>query len=176
MDPLTGVENTALVEGVKFLYQQAAEVLSAWRARRRDREAPPPKVIEPPAAVRIERPQPLPDPTSPEMAETLQELKDVVEPIKDGEVDPEAIAAREAVARLRELLEVIVASPITFAGEPPRVVDVSDVEVVVQRVTGQVRGVYADLVKLPGPASIRAVRVHGGDVDSGGEVTGVDLT
>ena len=29
MDPLTGVEGAVLVEGVKFLYQQAAEVLSA---------------------------------------------------------------------------------------------------------------------------------------------------
>ena len=176
MDPLTGVENAALVEGVKFLYQQAAEILTAWRTRRRDRKAPPPKVVELPAAVRVERPQPLPDPTSPEMADTLQELKDLVQPIKDGEVDPEAIAARRAVARLRELLEVIVASPITFAGEPPRTVDISDIAVVVQRVTGQVRGVRADLAKLQGPATIRTVRVHGGDVGSGGEVTGVDLT
>src|SRR5262252_590950 len=120
MDPLTGVENAALVEGVKFLYQQAAEVLSAWRARRRDRQAPPPNVVEPPSAVRVERLQPLADPTGPEMAEALQEFKDLVEPIKDGEVDPEAIAARQAVARLRELLEVIVGSSITFVGEPPR--------------------------------------------------------
>jgi hypothetical protein len=110
------------------------------------------------------------------MAGTLQELKDLVEPIKDGEVDPEAIAARQAVASLRELLEVIVASPITFAGEPPRTVDVSDIDVVVQQVTGQVRGVHADLAELQGPATIRTVRVHGGDVASGGEVTGVDLT
>jgi len=176
MDPLIGVETAALVEGVKFLYQQAAEVLSAWRARRRDRQAPPPNVVEPPAAVRVERLQPLPDPTSPEMVDTLQELKDLVEPIKDGEVDPEAIAARQAVVRLRDLLEVVVGSPITFVGEPPRSVDVSDVDVVVQRVAGQVQGVHADLAKLQGPASIRKVRVHGGDVDSGGAVTGVDLT
>ena len=133
-------------------------------------------MVEPPDAVRVEHLQPLPDPASPEMADTLQELKDLVEPIKDGEVDPEAIAARQAVARLRELLEVIVASPITFTGEPPRTVDVSDINVVVQRVTGQVRGVRADLAKLQGPATIRTVRVYGGDVDSGGEVTGVDLT
>jgi hypothetical protein len=110
------------------------------------------------------------------MADTLQELKDLVEPIKGGEVDLEAIAARQAVARLRELLEVIVASPITFAGEPPRTVSVSDVDVVVQRVAGQVVGVRADLAKLQGPASIDTVRVHAGDVDSGGAVTGVDLT
>jgi hypothetical protein len=175
MDPLTGVENAAFVEGVKFLYQQAAEVLSAWRARRRDRQAPPPNVVEPPGAVRVGRMQPLPDPASLEMADTLQELKDLVEPVKDGEVDLQAIAARRAVARLRELLEVIVASPITFAGESLRTVDVSDIDVVVERVTGHVRGVHADLVKLQGPATIRAVRVNGGDVGSGGRVTGVDL-
>lgn len=176
MDPLTGVESAALVEGVKFLYQQAAEVLSAWRVRRRDRHAPPPKIVEPPDAVRVVGPGPLPDPASPEMADTLRELKDLVEPIKDGEVDPEALAARQAVARLRELLEVIVGSPIAFVGEPPRTVSVSDVDVVVQRVAGQVVGVRADLAKLEGSASIDAVRVRGGDVDSGGAVTGVDLT
>ncbi len=174
MDPFTGVENAALVEGVKFLYQQAAEILGAWRARRRDRQAPLPNAVEPPVAVRVERPRPLPDPAGAEMVDTLQELKDLVEPIKDGEVDLEAIAAREAVARLRELLEVIVASPITFAGEPPRTVDVSDIDVVVQGVTGQVRGVHADLAKLQGTATIRGVGVHAGDVD--GTVTGVDLT
>jgi hypothetical protein len=176
MDPLTGVATAALVEGVKFLYQQAAEVLSAWRARRRDRQAPPPTVVEPPGAIRVEHPRPLPDPASPEMAETLQELKDLVEPIKDGEVDPEAIAARQAVARLRDLLEVIVSSPITFTGEQPRTVSVSDVDVVVQRVAGQVVGVRADLADLQGPATIDTVRVHADDVDSGGAVTGVDLT
>jgi hypothetical protein len=176
MDPLSGVEDAALVEGVKFLYQQAAEILSAWRARRRDRRALPPKAIEPPVAVSVERPQPLPDPVSPGMADTLQELKDLVEPVKDGVVGLESIAARQAVAGLRELLEVIVASPISFAGEPLRTVEVSDVDVVVQRVIGQVRGVRADLARLQGPVAIRAVRVQVGDVDRHGKVTGVDLT
>ena len=120
--------------------------------------------------------QPLPDPTSPEMVDTLQELKDLLEPIKDGEVDLEAIAASRAVARLRELLEVIVGSSITFAGEPARTVAVSDVDVVVQRVAGQVVGVRADLAKLQGPVSIDTIRVHAGYVDSSGAVTGVDLT
>jgi hypothetical protein len=176
MDPLAGVENAALVEGVKFLYQQAAEILSAWRARRRDRQAPPPIAVEAPVAIRVDHPQPLPDPAGPEMADALQELKDLVEPVKDGKVDLEAAAVRQAVARLRELLEVIVASPITFTGESPRALDISDVGVTVQRVAGQVRGVHADLAGLQLPAVIRAVWVRGSDVDSGGEVTGVDLT
>lgn len=176
MDPLTEAATAALVEGVKFLYQQAAEVLRAWRARRRDRQAPPPNVVELPGAVQVGRMQPLLDPTSPQMVDTLQELKDLVEPIKNGEVDPETPAARRAVARLRELLEVILGSPITLAGEPPRTLDVSDIDVVVQRVAGQVVGVRADLAKLQGPASIHTVRVHGGDVDDGGTVTGVNVT
>src|SRR5262249_31413187 len=137
MDPLTGVENAALVEGVKFLYQQAAEVLSAWRARRRDRQAPPPNMVEPSSAIQVERSRPLPDPASRRWAATLQGFKDLVEPIKEGEVNLEAIPARQAVARLGELLEVIVGSPITFVGEPLRTVAVSDVDVVVQRVAGQ---------------------------------------
>jgi hypothetical protein len=174
-DPLPGVESTVLVEGVKFLYQQAAEVLNAWRARRRDRQAPPPSVVRPPGAVLVERLRPLPDPTGPEMAEALQELEDLVEPVKDGKVNPEEIAARRAVAGLRELLEVVVGTPITLMGEPPRAVAVSDVAVVVQQVAGEVVGVRADLAKLQGPAFISRIRLHGGDVDSGGAVTGVDL-
>ncbi len=63
---------------------------------------------------------------------------------------------------LRELLEVIVGSPITFVGEPARAVDVSDVDVVVRRVAGQVRGVHADLAKLQGSASIHNVTLKGG--------------
>jgi hypothetical protein len=176
MDPLSGVENAALIEGVKFCYQQAAEVLSAWRARRQDREARPPKALEPPTAVQVENPQPLPDPSSPEMADTLQELKDLVEPIKDDEAFLEAVAGRQAVARLRELLEVVLRSAITFAGEPPRTVAVSDVTVVVRRVAGEVTGVRADPAGFQGPGSVEAVRVHSGDVDSGGSVTGVALT
>jgi hypothetical protein len=176
MDPLAGVENAALVEGVKFLYQQAAEVLSAWRARRRDREAPPPRALEPPTAVLVQQPRPLADPAGQEMADTLQELKDLVEPLKESGAGLEAIAGRQAVAGLRELLEVIVGSPITLTGEPPRAVAVSNVAVVVHRVAGEVVGVRASLASLQGPASIGSVRVRGGDVDSGGVVTGVDLT
>ena len=176
MDPLSGVENAALVEGVKFLYQQAAEVLSAWRARQRDSQAQSAKAVEPPTGVRVENSRPLPDPAGPEMVDSLQGLKDLVEPIKDGEVALQEIADRQAIARLRELLEVVVRSPITFTGEPPRTVGVSDVTVVVQRVAGEVAGVRAGLARLQGAARVEAVRVHAGDVDSGGSVTGVSLT
>lgn len=177
MDPLlTGVASATLVEGVKFLYQQAGEILRGWRERRRNRDAPAPASLEPPPVVHLERAAPLADPPDTELVDTLQELRDLVEPIKDGEVDPDAAAARAAVANLRDLLEVILRSPIAFAGEQPRSVEVSDIDVVVQRVRGQVRGVRMDLERLQGPASIRRVGVEVGDVEAGGEVTGVDLT
>ena len=66
-------------------------------------------------------------------------------------------------------------SPITFAGEPPRNINVSDVGVVVQGVDGQVAGVRADPAKLQGPLAVRGIVVHAGDVDSDGAVAGVEL-
>lgn len=171
-----GVASTTLVEGVKFLYQQAGEVLRGWRERRRDHNAPAPRMLEPPSVVHVGRAAPLADPPDMELADTLQELKDLVEPVKDGAVDPQAPAARAAIANLRDVLEVIMHSPITFAGEQPRTVEVSDIDVVVDRVRGQVRGVRVDLERQQGPVSVRQVRVDTGDVDESGEVTGVDLT
>jgi hypothetical protein len=172
---LIGVASTALAEGVKFLYQQAGEVLRGWRERRQDRNAPAPKVLEPPAVVRVDGAVPLADPPGQDVVDALQELKDLVEPIKDGAVDPQAPAARAAIANLRDLLEVILRGRIAFAGEQARTIEISDVDVVVHRVQGQVRGVRGDLERLRDPMSVRRVRVTTGDVD-GGEVTGVDLT
>jgi hypothetical protein len=173
---LMGVASTALVERVRFLYQQAGEVLRGWRERRRDRDAPAPGVLEPPAVVCVEHAVPLADPPNLELVDTLQELKDLVEPIKDGAVDPQAPAARAAIANLRDVLEVILHSQIAFAGEQPRTTEVSDIDVVVDRVRGQVRGVRVALERLQGPMSVRRVRVDTGDVDDSGEVAGVDLT
>jgi hypothetical protein len=173
---LTGVASSALVEGVRFLYQQAGELLRGWRERRRDRDAPAPSVIQPPAGVRVEHAAPLADPPDLELVDTLQELRDLVEPINYRVVDPEGAAARTAIANLRDLLEVVLRSPISFAGEQRRSVEVSDIDVVVDRVRGQVRGVRMNLERLQGPASIWGVRVETGEVVAGGEVTGVDLT
>jgi hypothetical protein len=171
-----GVAATALTEGVKFLYQQAGEVLSSWRQRRRNPDAPPPRVVEAPDAVTVPDPRPLPEPVNEEMLETLQELKDLAEAIKDGAVDPGSPEARLTVASLRDLLEVALRSPITFEGEAPRTVDVTNVEVTVDRVRGRVTGLRADLAKLQGGASFRDVTVRAGDVEAEGDVAGVDLS
>ena len=46
MDPLSTAAVAALTQGVQFLYQQADEFLSALRARRHDKEAPPPRALD----------------------------------------------------------------------------------------------------------------------------------
>lgn len=174
-DLMTGVESAALVKGVEFLYQQAAEVLRAWRERRQDHRAPAPRVIEPPAEIHIERADPLPDPTDLEMLDTLQELKALVQPINDGLIDADSTPAREAVANLRDLLEAVLRGPITFDGERPRT-EIADVNVVVKQVKGQVAGVHAQLAKLPGRTAIRKVHVQSDNVEPGGEAVGVKPT
>lgn len=176
MEPiLATLATTAVVEGVKFLYKEAGEVLSAWRKRRQDQNAAPPKVLEPPAEVTVGNASPLADPEGQSMVDTLQELKDLAEQVKDGQLPPDSQEARAIVADLRELLEAILRAPITFAGESPRTLRIADVKTTVEQVSGRVAGVRANLDKLQGATEIRDVDVKAGDVQSGGDVTGVDL-
>jgi len=67
-------------------------------------------------------------------------------------------------------------APVRLAGEPPRPLTVSDINVVTQQVAGRVTGLRADLAKLPGGSEIYGVHVQTGDVQADSEVTGVDLT
>jgi hypothetical protein len=70
----------------------------------------------------------------------------------------------------------VLQTPVRLAGEPPRPLKVSDIDVVTQQVAGRVTGLRADLAKLPGGSEIYGVRLETGDVNAGGEVTAVDLT
>jgi hypothetical protein len=176
MDPLSTLAAAALTQGVQFLFQQAGEFLSAWRARRHDKEAAPPRALDPPEGVTVTRPRPLTDPPSEETERLLEQLRDLVEPIQSGKVDPGSPAARAATDRLRDVVEAALQAPVQFAGEPARPLKVSDIRVVTGRVTGQVAGLRADLAKLPGGSQITGVHVKAGDVEPGGDVTGVDLT
>jgi hypothetical protein len=47
---------------------------------------------------------------------------------------------------------------------------------VTERVAGRVAGLRADLAKLPAGSRLSDVQVRTGDVERGGDVTGVDLT
>jgi hypothetical protein len=126
--------------------------------------------------VTVGDPRPVPDAPSGAAVEMLQELKDLVEPIKDGTVPADSPEARRTIAALRDLLESVLGAPITLEGEQPRTLEVSGVDVTVDRVESNVAGLRADMAKLRGQTVIRDVSVKAGDVGPGGDVTGVDLT
>ena len=176
MDPLSALGGAAITRGVEFLYQQADEFLSAWRARRHDKDAPPPRALDAPEGVTVIRPRPLEDPPDGKTVELLQQLRDLVEPIQSGGTDVASPASRAAVEQLRDVIEAILRTPVRLLGEPPRPLDVCDIRLVTQRVTGRVAGLRADLAKLPGGSRIHCVNVHVGDIEDSGEVVGVDLT
>ncbi len=151
MDPiLAGVASVALIEGVKFLYQQAGEILSSWRARRRDASAAPPRALPPPPGVTVGPATPVAEAPDNEALETLQELKDLAEPIKDGDIDVTDPAARQAIGDLRAVVEAALRAPVRFAGEPERPSRVSDVKVVIKDVGGRVTGVRGSWPKSGG--------------------------
>lgn len=176
MDPLSTLAAAAITEGVKFLYRQAGEFLSAWRGRRQDKDAPPPRVLDALDGVTVTRARPLSDPPSEQTVKLLEELQQLVEPIQSGKIDATTPAARATIEQLRDVIEAVLQTPVRLAGEPPRPVKVSDVNVVTQQVASRVTGLRADLTKLPGGSEIYGVHVQTGDVQAGGEVTGVDLT
>jgi hypothetical protein len=177
MEPiLATLATTAVVQGIHFVYKEASEVLSAWRKRRQDEKSPPPKVVETPKILTVGSPQPLTEPVNQQMQDKLEELRDLAAQVKDGEINPDSPEARSILSNLRELLEAVLQAPITFAGEAPRTVRISDIDVTVQNVSGKVAGLRASLEKLQGPTDIHGVKVKADDVQQDGEVTGVDLT
>lgn len=174
MDPLSTLAAAALTEGVKFLYQQANELLSAWRSRRHNKDAPPPRALDAPGGVTVTRPRPLADPPGEETEQLLEQLTALAEPIQGGKIDPASPAARATIEQLRDMVEAALQAPVRLPGEPPRPLKISDIHVVAERVTGRVAGLRADLAKLPGGSEISDVGVEASDVQS--DVTGVDLT
>ena len=103
------------------------------------------------------RPQPLADPPGEETEELLEELTGLVEPIQSGKIDPVSPAALAAIEQLRDVVEVVLQTPVRFPGEPSRPLKVSDIHVVTERVKGRVAGLRADLAKLPGGSEITGV-------------------
>lgn len=176
MDPLNAFAGTAITEGVKFLYQQAGEFLSAWRRRRRNVDARPPRVLEIPAGVTVTRPRPVADPPGDDVIRVMEALRDLAEPIQSGEIDVWSPAALAVVERLRDVVEAALQAPVRFDGEPPRPLKVSDIRVATGRVAGRVAGLRADLAKLPSGFRISDVRVKTGEVLADGRVTGVELS
>ena len=174
MDPLSTLAGAALTQAVQFLFEQAGEFLSAWRARRRDKDAQPPRALEPPEGITVTRPRPLADAPSDEAQKLLEQLTALAKPIESGEIDPTSPAAREVIEQLRDVVEAALQAPVRLPGEPPRPLKISDVQVVTERVKGRVVGLRADLAKLPGGSEISGIGVEAREGE--GDVTGVDLS
>jgi len=173
MEPISAIIATAaLTEGVAFLYAQAGEVLRSWRQRKRDRSAPPPKLIESGGVTIGPEAKPLEDPRDDLMVDTLSELREALEPIKDGTVDISSPEAREAIGALRNYLEVIVRAPVELAGEKPRELSIERIRLDAEDVERNVTGVRAKIAHTS--AAIRDVDVRAKKV--GGDVTGVEAT
>ena len=97
MEPLLAtLPTTAVVEGIRFVYKEASEVLSAWRDRRQDEKSPPPKVVETPAILTVGNTRPLTKPVSQQMQDRLEELKDLAAQVKDGEINPDRTSSEAA--------------------------------------------------------------------------------
>lgn len=167
-DPLTlsVLGATALTEGIKFVYNQATELLR----RRREKSAAAPEVpvlegklapLEPDTAVL--------DRVEPDLRELRKVLQDYVDEIEPVSVRDERLL--ETTDALRQLLEAVYRQRITFRGERREPSGpVVDGTVDVATVAGYVAGVRARVVS--GGAHIRgAVRAD----DVTGTAVGVDL-
>lgn len=172
---LVGVGTAVVAEGIKFLYGQAGELLKNWRERREGNKDATPKALSPPPGITVDGVAPMAEPPDATMVDSLTALRGMLGTIRAGQLDDPAV--RAAMANMRDLIEVALGTRITFAGEAPRAeLTARDVKVTVQRVTGRVAGLRANLQKLTGKVAVGDVIVQAGDVESGGEVVGLDLT
>jgi len=169
---LIGVAKVALEEGAKFLYEQAGKVLEAWRARREDPAAPAPIVVAAPPQVTVGPSHPSSTVPTGETVVTLGDLHAKVERLAKGERSVDDPAARATIAALREILEAALGTSITFAGEPDRPIQVSDINIVVNDVSGWLTGVIVDGRK---GTTVKGVTICAHDVPAGGRLVGVQV-
>jgi len=154
-DPLTltAVGAVVLTEGIKFLYQQAGEVLKRWRERKDAGKsaATEPAEVELPSAAfegQLEQPQ-----VNLEAVERLeQDLRDLRAAVADyaqgiDNVDPRNEQLLQTTDALRHAMEAVYGQRITFLGEP-RAASGSSVtgEANVDEVQGYVAGLRASKI------------------------------
>lgn len=170
MDPITlaGITAVALSEGVKFLYEQAGEVLREFRERRAATTALPPELFEDTSGERVADLDAVAE-LEPELRVLRRDLSeygqgvDLVDP-RDAEV----VALADA---LRRTLEAVYGTPIVFRGETRA--DGARVrgEVDVKEVRGYVAGVRA---RSAAAGNVTGT-VRADSVERGGEAVGIDF-
>lgn len=177
-DPLSWAVLGALVatEGIKFIYDQATEVLKRRRERKAGREAEAEAPIPVPADAPLEgtlEPPRVDFDAAERLHDEIKALRSALGDYAEGLDDPEPGDQELAAAAngLRQALEVVYGQRITFRGEDrepsgPTVIGRAEAETV----AGDVAGVRARLIRsgrIQGTAVVK-------EVQQGGKVTAVD--
>jgi hypothetical protein len=135
-DPLTlsVVGGWAALEGIKFLYGQAAEVLKGWRERRRDVPIQASEALD-----RVPEQRPPDVEVVAQQAKTLGELAGGLAPYANGmlDIDLHDAALGERAGQVRAILEAVYGQRFTFQGEDR---DPTGTRVRVDQVLGEVEG------------------------------------
>ncbi|MFE7183320.1 hypothetical protein [Streptomyces erythrochromogenes] len=171
MDPITlaGITAVALNEGVRFLYDQAGEVLRNFRERRAATTSLPAELFEGAPGELVADPERVAA-LEPELRLLRRDLGEYAQGVDP--VDPRDAEVLALVDGLRRTLEAVYGTPIVFRGES-RPEDGSRIRggVEVKEVRGYVAGIRARTAAsgdLTG--SVRA-----DSVEEGGRAVGVDL-
>ena len=182
-DPLTltTIGETAITEGIKFLYTQAGEVLKRWRERKSGNseaaspEAEPITVELPPGAFEGQLKDPRLDfivieRLAPELRQLRAALADYAQDI--DEVDPSNRAMLETVDALRRAMEAVYGQTLTFKGEPG---PSSGTMVVAEAKADEVQGYVAGLRARKIIGATVVSRMDVGKIAEGGEAVAVDV-
>jgi hypothetical protein len=164
----------AALEGIKFLYGQAAELLKAWRDRR-SQVAPPGQLVVPIMANEVldgTPAEPVVDATvldreNVSLARLLGRLAPYAQGLAD--LDPDNAELAEQAGRVRAVLEAAYGQRFTFHGEQR---DPTGTRVSVNQVLGQVGGAVLGVEADVGPGVGVEVHQHATTVEPGGSVTG----
>lgn len=182
-DPLSLglLASTAAVEGIKFLYGQAADLLKEWRVRKREGAAEPTGAplevpIRASAALDGTPTDQVVDVTVLEregaaLATLIGTLAPYAQDLAD--INPNDALLAEQVGQVRAILEAAYGQRLTFHGE---IRDATGTRVKVRQVLGSVRGsVIGAKANALGGADLDIAQ-QATSVDSGGSLTGFEGT
>ncbi|MFF3578074.1 hypothetical protein [Streptomyces mirabilis] len=171
-----GVVTTVLTEGIRFLYQQAQELIGSWRAGRTAEAtgAPPPEGVFL-GEVRLVPDDPAVLDEHAGAFDTLMTSPGLVRLTLGHAVDPDDEDQMRAAAALRALLETVSGRRITFVGEPGR--DASGTTVIrgeaeASVLRGLLAGLWVDEIEIQSGARLTG-KIKVDELEQGAEGYGV---
>lgn len=167
-DPLalSVVGGWVALEGIKFLYGQAAEVLTGWRERRRDVPIHASEALD-----GVPEQRPLDAEVVAAQAKALGELAGSLAPYANGmlDIDLQDAALGERAGQVRAILEALYGQRLTLRGEDR---DPTGTRVRVDQVLGEVEGDVIGVEADAGAGADIGVRQTAQSVKADGSITG----